>query len=285
MSPGRSRTKLAAAKRRRPESLRYPLRCSACALPVHGAMIRCPWCTTALAGDHSACPRPRRSSTSECGECGEAVRPDWCACPWCGTTFRWSLLTATASTRAILEEAGASAIAKRVRVRYARGSNSFVVAGDDENVRLAAGQLRTDAKSLRWFERARRLIGGENYFAFDHGLHVPLHECGHVFEHYLRARRRLDVEGVASLFGDLDAEYDVGELDCLRARLRFQQSRFVSAYATVHPCEDFAETFAVAAFLRADVDAIRRWAKYRGKGPIVVQALEWIAAAIRGDGA
>ena len=258
--------------------------CGTCALPVDDAMCRCPWCTSDLEDSDAVRPRARKSMSAECVECALAVRPDWSACPWCGTSFAWTLATATESVRKILEEAGAFAIARRIQLAYSRKAHSYVWDGDDRNIQLVAARLRNDARNPRMFPRARRMCTRERFLAFDHPLHLPLHEAGHVFENYLRKRRLLDLAEAATLFGDLDQPYEDDWTDKILAGLRWHQPSFVSSYATVHPAEDFAETFAVAAFLRGDTGTLRRWAKYGNRGPAVVRALEWMSALIARHG-
>jgi len=63
--------------------------------------------------------------------------------------------------------------------------------------------------------------------------------------------------------------------------MRGHSRSFVSAYATVHPSEDFAETFAVVAFLRGAPDGLTTFARYNRRGAAVVRALEWMADLIK----
>ena len=216
-------------------------------------MVGCPWCHEDVEPTATVAFRAPASFTAACPDCGRAARDDWMGCPWCLTRFRWSLPDATRSLKAVLEEAGAPALARRVRLRYS--GSSFVLDGNDRIINLATDQLNADNT---WVERFRRSFGMLDWFAADHALHIPLHECGHVFEHFLRNRRLL--EGVAyDHFGDLDAPYPDGFIYNVKstvAGFAIRGSDFVSAYATVHPCEDVAETFAVAVFLRCDRRAI-----------------------------
>lgn len=259
---------------------RYGLACPTCALPVHEAMVACPWCTTRLEPSAQRRPRPATSLASECAECAQRVRPDWSSCPWCGVTFRWSLQTASEAIRGILADAGLRTLASRLRFRYSRTAVSYVWAGDDRKVHIVAARLRDDERTLGLFERLRRKLGREPWMASGHPLHVPLHEAGHVFEHFLDARDALDEDGASSCFGDLQSVYDVGRRTHAWARLRGAQPHFVSAYATAHPCEDFAETFAVVAFHRGKMSSLRRWAQYHSKGPGVVRKFEWMVDAL-----
>lgn len=221
----------------------------------------------------------------ECGECRGRVRFDWSACPWCAVPFAWSLMTATQALTSVLEEAGAFTIARRVRLRYSRLGYSFVAKESDRDIALAAQQLRYGRRRIGSWERARRLLGRDRYFALDHPLHVPLHEAGHVFQHYLCRRRLIDLDEAAAVIGDLSAPYPVDDTwRRIVVALRGRDRSFVSAYATVHPSEDFAETFAVVAFLRAEPAALRAFARYNGKGPAVLRALEWIAGLVRRHG-
>jgi hypothetical protein len=279
------------AARQRPTALRYPARCATCALPVDVPMCRCPWCTVDFDGEAHAPTlppppesRPRASTTAACGACGHHVRPDWSACPWCASTFAWSLRSATEAVKRILEEAGARKLARRLRVRYSRQRWSFVMDGDDRNVSLVAARLRSDARARRWWDRGRRFPGEHRFFALEHPLHIALHEVGHVFEHFLVRRRLLDRDAAARMIGDLTEGYPSrGEMRrrVAAAQLRGRDRRFVSAYATIHAAEDFAETFAVVAFLRADDEALRLFARYRDHGPPVLRALRWMATLIR----
>lgn len=236
------------------------------------------------------------SMSKACAECGDPVRQDWSACPWCGTSFVWSLGTAADAVETILREAGAPALARRFEVRYSRARTLGIrvshAGRDDRLVHLATPKLRPDKRALPLLERVRRTFGGDRWFALEHPLHIALHELGHLFETFLDTRGQLDHDEARDHVGELDLEvnpYPTGSfaylLEAGRAWWRADDPAFVSAYATVHPCEDFAETFAVVAFLRADVPTLRAFARQRGRGPDVLRAMEWMAGLLRAYGA
>lgn len=281
--------------RRSPHRMGFARSCANCALPVTDGMQCCPWCTTPFAEPWEDTLTVHASMTTECAACGDPVREDWSACPWCGTSFAWSLPSAERAIQGILDEAGASAFAKRIELRYAR-SKSFSLrvshAGrDDRLAHLDVRKFRGDANAVSAFEQARRWLGANRFFALDHPLHVALHEAGHVFETYLRDRNLLDLAEARRIVGELDLEenpYPSGTLaywlEVARAALGSDDRSFLSTYATVHPCEDFAETFAVVAFLRAHVPTLQAYARNRRRGPVALRAMEWMAGLLREHG-
>lgn len=76
---------------------------------------------------------------------------------------------------------------------------------------------------------------------FKHALvHTLLHECGHVFlwQHHARLQRA----GFERVFG-ADEDYP-SAMTLLYFKVCPDEGAFVSGYATAHPEEDWAETFA-----------------------------------------
>ena len=118
----------------------------------------------------------------------------------------------------------------------APNTNEHVMTGHDEGVITIALKEADDAE-----RESRRKAMGEPYRTL---LGHFRHEVGHYFwDRLVRDGGRLDE--CRSLFGDDRQDYEAA------LKLHYQngppldwQSRFVSTYATCHPWEDFAETWA-----------------------------------------
>ncbi len=72
------------------------------------------------------------------------------------------------------------------------------------------------------------------------------HEIGHYYFHALAGSPHLDLPRFRRLFGDPDTDY--------QQALDRHYDKYVSSYATMHPAEDWAETFAHYLHIRDTLD-------------------------------
>ena len=96
--------------------------------------------------------------------------------------------------------------------------------------------------------------------------YLYLHELGHRFnERFLKRKDRKELQ---ALFGDYDAPYK---------QVFTEADTFVSRYATTHPAEDFAETFAVIVY-----SAVNRLplSKLAGKNRVCQRKVRKVAALL-----
>jgi hypothetical protein len=110
-------------------------------------------------------------------------------------------------------------------------------------------------------------------------MHLIRHETAHAFFN-LTWKPQLTMS-FAAAFGRHDAPYDLGVIDQALSGLRRQdRPEFVSDYAQEHPCEDFAETFAVYLRFQGDAAGLERYIQAKGNSPVLRRKFDYVARLI-----
>jgi hypothetical protein len=142
----------------------------------------------------------------------------------------------------------------------ADGSVRKVLTGHDDGlVTLNVAEADDDAR-----EAMRRQMGEPYRTLLGHCRH----EVGHFYyDALVEAGGRRDA--FAALFGDPDADYQAAlDRHYREGAPEGWQDSFVSAYATMHPWEDFAETFAHWLHLADGLGTARAWGLSEGPDPL-----------------
>jgi hypothetical protein len=211
---------------RRPKGFRLDARCDAgCGGGVQYPMAFCPWCGQPQSWDDAhlfdgVCPR-----------CDRGV-DDWMdTCPWCGqdATGRDLIAPAERAIRRLLRITGIADWGFRLLLRPG-GSG---VAPDCPKI-VAINRSHVLERRRRAEVPWPMLVG------------LVAHELGHSFLfHHWRWTRSPRFRRV---FGEVDKAYRVDEDTPVyfdRRRVAYAPVAHVSAYASTHPLEDFAETFRI----------------------------------------
>jgi hypothetical protein len=193
-----------------------------CGGRVQYPMPHCPTCSR-----HQFWREDRRFEGT-CPHCDRGVDDAMQWCPWCGgdATGQDLMQRALRRTRRLL-------LVSRIRPW-------------DYKVLLRPGVSGVDPKYPNIVEIEQRYVTGRRQDEIPWRMLTGLitHELGHsfLFRHWRWAKS----PGFRRVFGDVTKAYrvrDDGWVDFQRRRVAIAPTDHVSAYATEHPQEDFAETF------------------------------------------
>lgn len=205
-----------------PKGFKFSARCDwGCGGGVERPMPFCPWC-----GREQEWQDDEFEGT--CPHCDRGVN-DWMSvCPWCGgdATGRDLIRPALTKVRQLLRVARIRDWGYRVLLRPG-------VSGVDPRYPKVIEIDRSHVEVTSREEIAWSLLVG-----------LICHELGHsfLFHHWSWTRR----EAFRRVFGEVDKAYRVRDdswVDMQRRRVSTTIVQHVTAYASTHPQEDFAETF------------------------------------------
>ncbi|MEZ4586236.1 MAG: putative zinc-binding metallopeptidase [Gemmatimonadales bacterium] len=238
--------------------------CPRCGWMISHEHTFCPWCRAEVALLGRATPpkdaAPGFRMDAPCDwSCGGGVQYPMPYCPWCGREQDWPNeyegVCATCS-KGVDDSmdicpwcAGDATGATRIRPALAQVERLLAIAEIDPwgyRVLLRPGVSGVDPAYPTIVEIDRSHIGRkpEPQIEWSRIVGLIIHELGHSFlyHHWEWARS----EAFHHTFGNVDLPYHVPDdipVDFRHRRLALQPPDHVSAYARLHPQEDFAETF------------------------------------------
>lgn len=207
---------------KRPRGFKYHARCPyvSCRGGLQYPMHYCPWC-----GKDQHWPFDDEYD-GVCPHCDSGVNDSMDYCPWCGNdaTGQDLLQPAIRRVRRLFRESRVPDWGYRILVR--------------------PGISGVDPKFPDIVEIERRLVERRDQVAWPSLVGLLTHELGHsfLFHHWRFARSRR----FRRAFGDVDKAYrgvDESWVSFRKRTISKTPVNHVTAYASKHPLEDFAETF------------------------------------------
>ncbi len=257
------------------------------------AFIFCPWCRTPNAAPPLAfrplqAPRGFRSDAPCDWDCGGGVQYPMPYCPWCGEEQEWSddaLEGECPHCRRGVDDwmdwcpwCGEDATGQRMIPRQLRRVRRLLLVSRVPDwgyrILLRPGVSGVDPEYPKIVEigreHARRRTARDVPWTQVVGL--ICHELGHSFlyHHWSWTRTR----DFARLFGAADRTYEVRDetwAELQRQSVGRAPVDFITAYASTHPQEDFAETFRFYVTRRADLRALFGELGRKRKAPAVYE--------------
>lgn len=235
---------------KRPRGFRFDSRCDyySCGGGVQYPMHYCPWC-----GREQYWPY-HKAFEGSCPHCEQGVDDSMDYCVWCGGDATGQDLLAPAIRRV------------RLLLRTAR------VPDWGYRILVRPGVSGVDPKYPKIVEIERRYINNREEISWPSLVGLITHELGHsfLFHHWRFARSTR----FRKAFGDVSKAYrgvDESWVSFRKRSLSHTPVNHVTAYASKHPLEDFAETFRFYVIRRGRLKELLAEIGRKEKGVIVFE--------------